>query len=80
MVRLYQFASCPYCQRVLRLLDDLGLKSGKDYELVEASRGTPGRDEVINLGGASQVPFLVDADVKMYESSDIIAYLKRKFS
>lgn len=32
------------------------------------------------LGGKSQVPFLIDEDndVKMYESDEIIAYLKSK--
>jgi glutathione S-transferase len=80
MFELYQFASCPYCQKVMRTLDSLGLKVGKDYQLIEASRGTAGRETVINLGGMSQVPFLVDGSTKMYESDDIIDYLKQKFS
>jgi glutathione S-transferase len=80
MVQIYQFASCPYCQRVLRAADRLGLVEGRDYEKIEASRGTPGRAVVVRLGGMSQVPFLVDGDVQMYESADIIDYLAAKFA
>lgn len=78
MLRIYQFASCPYCQRVIRALKHLGWKAGEDYELIEASRGTPGREEVIRLGGISQVPFMIDGDVRMYESADIVAYLEER--
>ena len=80
MFRLYQYATCPYCQMVIRTMKNLGLVENKDFVLVEASRGTEGRDEVVSLGGISQVPFLVDGDTKMYESGDIIAYLRKKFS
>lgn len=79
MFRLYQYDSCPYCHRVRQSIRNLGLVEGKDYVLVEARGGTPGREEVIRLGGISQVPFLVDGDVKMYESLDIIDYLQNKF-
>ncbi|MBX7057353.1 MAG: glutathione S-transferase N-terminal domain-containing protein [Leptospirales bacterium] len=79
-MRIYQFASCPYCQRVRQACDRLGMQKGRDYELVEASRGTPGRDEVIQLGGMSQVPFLTDGDLRMYESDDIVSYLQTRFA
>lgn len=80
MIKLYQFDSCPYCHRVRQTIKNLNLKIGTDIELVEASRGTAGRDEVVKLGGISQVPFLVDGNIRMYESSDIIQYLNKKFS
>ncbi|WCL51139.1 glutathione S-transferase N-terminal domain-containing protein [Leptospira sp. GIMC2001] len=79
MIKIYQFPTCPYCARVIRTLDSLGLESGKDYELIEAYRGTKGREEVVQLGGINQVPFMVDGETKMYESNDIIHYLKNKF-
>ncbi len=79
MLRLYQYATCPYCQMVIGTMNNLGLVENKDFVLVEASQGTEGRDEVVNLGGMSQVPFLVDGDTKMYESGDIITYLRKKF-
>jgi len=80
MKKIYQFASCPYCQKVIQGAKQLGLVEGKDYQLIEASRGTPGRKEVESLGGKSQVPFLVDGSVKMYESDDILNYLKKSVS
>jgi len=79
VIKIYQYPSCPYCARVLQNLDLLGLVPGRDYLLIDASRGTPGRMEVLALGGKNQVPFLVDGDVKMYESQSIIEYLHNKF-
>lgn len=78
MMKLYHFQSCPYCAYVRDEFQKMGLVAGKDYELVEASRGTPGRDEVVRLGGLSQVPFLVDGDHRMYESRDIVKYVQLK--
>nr|WP_208757792.1 glutathione S-transferase N-terminal domain-containing protein [Leptospira dzoumogneensis] len=77
-MKLFQYDTCPYCAYVRSQFSEMGLKAGKDYELVEASRGTPGREEVLQLGGLSQVPFLVDGDIKMYESRDIVDYVKSK--
>ncbi|ABJ76421.1 glutathione S-transferase N-terminal domain-containing protein [Leptospira borgpetersenii] len=77
-MKLYQFQSCPYCSYVRDEFQNMGLVPGKDYELVEASRGTPGREEVVKLGGRSQVPFLVDDDIKMYELREIVNYTKLK--
>ncbi len=78
MMKLYQFQSCPYCSYVRDEFQNMGLVAGKDYELVEASRGTLGRKEVVELGGQNQVPFLVDGDIKMYESREIVKYAKLK--
>lgn len=79
MIKLYQFSTCPFCRKVIDAATEMKLKPGEDYILIEASRGTPGREEVVRLGGKGQVPFMVDGDVKMYESDDIIDYLKNKF-
>jgi len=37
--------------------------------------------EVLEIGGKRQVPFLVDesANISMYESEEIIDYLKQKY-
>ncbi|EKR72896.1 glutathione S-transferase N-terminal domain-containing protein [Leptospira noguchii] len=77
-MKLYHFQSCPYCSYVRDEFQKMGLVPEKDYELIEASRGTPGREKVIQLGGKSQVPFLVDGDIRMYESRDIVKYVKLK--
>jgi glutathione S-transferase len=40
------------------------------------------KDELKNLGGKIQVPFLVDPEknIKMYESDDIISYIEDNYA
>lgn len=80
MIKIFHYDGCPYCARVISALQSLNLTEDNDYKLVEASRGTPGREEVLRLGGMNQVPFLVDDTISMYESADIIKYLQNKFT
>lgn len=76
MVQLYIQDTCPFCVRVLQAVREMGLVEGRDYEIVDASPGTKGRMAVQQIGGKSMVPFLVDGPTAMYESLDIIEYLK----
>ena len=78
MLKLYTYRTCPYCTRVRSAFAEMDLK----YEEINAERGTPGSAELVRLGGKQQVPFLVDeeAGVNMYESSDIIAYARERFT
>ena len=78
MVELYVSRTCPFCLKVMRAADEMGLEEGKDYAIVEADRGTPGRQKVVDTGGKSMVPFLIDGDWSMYESDNIIDYLRDK--
>lgn len=77
MIQLYLSERCPFCQKVLRAASQFGLKEGKDYAIVDAAQGTPGREVVVQVGGTDMVPFLVDGKTSMYESDDIVAYLKK---
>lgn len=77
MIKLYLSASCPFCQKVLRAAQQMGLEEGKDFTTVNAASGTPGAEVVVKVGGDYMVPFLVDGDYSMYESDDIIDYLKK---
>lgn len=75
---LYELEGCPYCAKVKRTLDDLGL----EYEsrLVPASHAE--RDDVEAVSGQTGVPVLVDEanDIEgMPESDDIVAYLRRTY-
>ena len=65
---------------VMGTTKELDLEKGKDFELIEAGEGTPGREVVLKEGGLPQVPFMIDGETKMYESGDIVEYLKKKFS
>jgi glutathione S-transferase len=52
------------------------------YTSVVSPKGAPSRKVLLKLGGKEQVPFMVDTDkgVMMYESEDIIEYLKKNYS
>lgn len=78
MIQLYIRAGCPFCQKVEKAAAAIGLVEGTDFEFVDAAPGTPGRDVVLEVGGKAMVPFLIDGDTSMYESDDIVNYLKAK--
>lgn len=71
--QLYYKKSCPYCVKVLRFMD-----SGKiTLDLRDTTQ--PGvQDDLIRIGGKKQVPCLVHNGRALYESDDIIAYLREK--
>ncbi len=78
MITLYMGDYCPYCHKVLKEMERLGLQKGKDYEMKDIENDE-NREELIRLGGKRQIPFLVDGDVKMYESDDIVRYLGERY-
>jgi glutaredoxin len=73
---LYQFPSCPFCQRVLRYLRE----SGIEMPMRDILKDESAYRELVEGGGLSQVPCLrieADGDVRwLYESLDIIDYLR----
>ncbi|MEM7799918.1 MAG: glutathione S-transferase N-terminal domain-containing protein [Chloroflexota bacterium] len=76
---LYQTETCPYCARVRDAIDQLSLNIEKRSRLDPQHRA-----DLIAGGGKPQVPALrieqEDGSVEwMYESSDIIGYLKERF-
>ena len=78
MIQLYMRDGCPFCKKVETAAREMGLSLGKDYELIDAAPFTPGREVVIKVGGKAMVPFLIDGETSMYESDDIIAYMKKR--
>lgn len=73
MLDLYILETCPYCKKVMAFLDEKGI----NYNKVDITNKT-NEETLIKLGGKRQVPFLVDNDrnIQMYESGDIVEYLK----
>ena len=73
MLDLYILESCPYCKKVLAFLEEHEIKF-KPINIKDWAN----EETLIKLGGKRQVPFLVDNDrnIQMYESNDIIEYLK----
>lgn len=75
MLKLYYKPTCPFCQKVLQYADEAGI----ELDLMDIVDDPALADELIEKGGKRQVPFLVDEDnnKEMYESDDIISYLKK---
>lgn len=74
---LYRLQACPYCERVVRKLQeyDLGYRS----RFVEAMHAD--RDVVKRVSGSRTVPAIVDerTGVTMSESGNIVEYLQRTY-
>lgn len=78
MLTLYYKPSCPYCQRVLGEAEEMAI----NFNLKDISADEAIAEELIAAGGKRQVPYLVDDEkgVSMYESDDIITYLKEHYA
>ena len=72
-LELYMFDTCPFCRRVLKYLDESGRT---DVELHNIHKNEADRQRLIEGGGVEQVPCLFIDGVPMYESLDIIDWLK----
>jgi glutaredoxin len=73
-LELYYLPTCPYCLKVLNFIEKNGI-------LIELRCTTePGnREKLLEVGKKNQVPCLFIAGQPMYESEDIIAYLRKRF-
>ena len=74
---LYRLQACPFCERVVRRLDELDL----DYESRFVEPLHSERDAVKRVAGVRTVPALVDDEtgVTMAESANIVEYLDRTY-
>lgn len=73
MINIFMLPTCLYCKKVINYLESTKLK----YKLLDINN-QQNYDMMIQLGGKRQVPFLFDNEknITMYESKDIIEYLK----
>ena len=72
-LELFKFDSCPYCRRVFRYLEESGRT---DVELLDINRSEENNRRLIEVGGKRQVPCLFIDGAPLYESLDIIDWLK----
>ena len=72
-ITLYTGDYCPYCRRVKKELDRLGL----DYRSVDAD--ADGRQEVIRLSGQRAIPILAIGDEVLVDSTHIIRELRKRY-
>ena len=77
MLELFHFESCPYCQKVRRKLEELGL----DYVSHPSPPGRKNREFLGKFVPELQFPLLVDTEnnVFMFESDDICEYLEKSY-
>lgn len=84
MITLYQAEGCGYSATVRETLSDLGVSyvAHNPRAATGEIRNQETHSELVELGGSDQIPFLVDHNrgVMMYESEDIVAYLKEQYS
>lgn len=74
MIELFIMETCPYSQKVMKFAKENDI----DYEKMDITK-PENLKKLIEIGGITQVPFLYipEDGVKMYESDDIIEYLKK---
>ncbi|WP_136716878.1 glutathione S-transferase N-terminal domain-containing protein [Halorientalis salina] len=72
-ITLYRLQACPFCERVVRKLDEYDLEYRSRF--VEPMHSD--RDVVKRISGKRTVPAIVDENtgVTMSESANIVAYL-----
>ncbi|MFB6173987.1 MAG: glutathione S-transferase N-terminal domain-containing protein [Halobacteriales archaeon] len=77
-ITLYRLQACPFCERVVRVLDDLDLAYRSRF--VEAMHSE--RDVVKRVSGKRTVPAIVDEStgVTMSESAEIVEYLEATYA
>jgi len=70
---LYYYPTCPYCRKVTRFIDKNNLN---EIDLKNINQDNQAEKELINIGGKRQVPCLFIDGEPLYESDDIIKWLK----
>ena len=73
-LELYYYPECPYCQKVLRAIDELCAANA--VELKDIHSDEDARQTLIEVGGKQQVPCLFIDGTPLYESGDIVAWLR----
>lgn len=76
---LYQYPSCPFCVRVRRVIDELGI----DVEMRDIIESPEHRRDLMEARGRRTVPVLritsAEGDRWMPESAEIVRYLRERY-
>ena len=76
---LYDYSTCPFCIKVRRFIHEKNI----NIQILDAANNETHKSDLLAYGGKQQVPCLripnhgAD-DVWLYESDDIISYLKKQ--
>lgn len=71
-IKYFYTEACPFCVKPKNYIEENNL----DVELVDATSDKESQMELIKLGGKMQVPMLAINGEAMYESRDIMKWLK----
>jgi glutathione S-transferase len=76
-ITIYRLQACPFCERAVRKLNELGLEYRSRF--VEPMHS--GRNVVKRVSGSRTVPAIVDeaTGVTMSESANIVEYLEATY-
>jgi glutaredoxin len=74
-VTLYHFNSCPFCSKVRYYLKEQNISILEKDILIDPEA----RNELLSIGGKTQVPCLVIDGKPLYESDDIIQWFKENY-
>ncbi|WP_288554636.1 glutathione S-transferase N-terminal domain-containing protein [uncultured Levyella sp.] len=70
---LYKKDVCPYCQKVMKFMKENHVEGVVMKDIIEDPKN---QEDLVKRGGMAQVPCLfIDGD-PLYESDDIIQYMK----
>ena len=72
---LYYMPTCPFCQKVISFMKKNDIEVTMKDTLGEQSY----RQELLTIGGKTQVPCLVIDGKALYESDDIISWFKENW-
>lgn len=72
-LELYKMSTCPFCRKVMRAIDELGRTDIEMHDIIESEED---KARLIRDGGKMQVPCLFIDGKPLYESDDIIAWLR----
>lgn len=75
-LNLYIGTYCPFCRKVENFIEDNDI-SGVNY--INIDKDKEAREHLVEVGGKKQVPCLFVDEKPMYESMDIINYLKENY-
>ena len=77
-LELFNFEASPYCRKVREELNRRDL----DCVIRNVGKGGRHRKALIERGGKMMVPYLIDPNTgaEMYESEEIVAYLRRTYA
>ncbi|TJX12786.1 hypothetical protein E9840_12000 [Tissierella creatinini] len=71
-LKLFCMEGCPYCMKVIRYIE----KNNIPVELADIGKDPKNQEDLMKIGGLDQVPMLLIDGKPLYESSDIIQWLK----